>query len=69
MDGLDGPDEGLMTDIDDEKPRIVSPGPTDLTIAICTIGRDGYLQAAIESLFKTTPSGVVLNRLSIAAWR
>ena len=61
MDGLDGPDEGLMTDIDDEKPRIVSPGPTDLTIAICTIGRDGYLQAAIESLFKTTPSEVTLR--------
>lgn len=37
------------------------PGPSDLTIAICTIGRDGFLQAAIDSLFATTPEGVTLR--------
>ena len=37
------------------------PDPTDLTIAICTIGRDEYLQAAIESLLATTPSGVTMH--------
>ena len=37
------------------------PTPRDLTIAICTIGRDGYLQAAIQSLIETTPSGVRLH--------
>lgn len=35
--------------------------PRDLTIAICTIGRDGYLQAAIDSLVVTTPAGVTLR--------
>ncbi len=39
----------------------MSPGPSDLTIAICTIGRDGFLQAAIDSLFATTPAGVTLR--------
>ena len=37
------------------------PVPADLTIAICTIGRDGFLQAAIQSLLETTPSGVRLH--------
>ena len=37
------------------------PEPADLTIAICTIGRDGYLQAAIQSLLDTTPPGVSLH--------
>lgn len=32
--------------------------PSDLTVALCTIGRPGYLQAAIESLLETTPGGV-----------
>ena len=40
----------------------------DLTVALCTIGRPGYLQAAIESLLDTTPDGVsalvVLNACS-----
>ena len=37
------------------------PTPSDLTIAICTIGRDGYLQVALQSLLDTTPSGVSLH--------
>ncbi len=34
--------------------------PADLTIALCTIGRPGYLQAALDSLVRTTPSEVSL---------
>lgn len=37
------------------------PVPSDLTVAICTIGRDGYLQAAIKSLLLTTPADVRLH--------
>ncbi len=37
------------------------PTPSDLTIAICTIGRDGYLQTALQSLIDTTPAGVSLH--------
>lgn len=36
-------------------------GPSDLTIALCTIGRPGYLRAAVESLLATTPDGVALR--------
>ncbi len=39
----------------------VAPSAADLTIAICTIGRDGYLQVAIQSLLDTTPAGVRLH--------
>lgn len=35
--------------------------PSDLTIAICTIGRDGYLQEALRSLLATTPPDVQLQ--------
>ncbi|MGI9600571.1 MAG: glycosyltransferase [Acidimicrobiales bacterium] len=39
--------------------------PSDLTVALCTIGRPGYLEAAITSLLDTTPPGtrfhLVLN--------
>lgn len=38
-----------------------APTPSDLTIAICTIGRDGYLQVALQSLIDTTPPGVSLH--------
>lgn len=31
---------------------------SDLTVALCTIGRPGYLEAAIESLLETTPDDV-----------
>jgi len=37
------------------------PVAADLTICICTIGRDGYLQTAIRSLLETTPAGVSLR--------
>ena len=37
------------------------PQPSDLTIALCTIGRDGYLQTALQSLIDTTPAGVSLH--------
>ncbi len=40
---------------------VTAPQPADLTIAICTIGRNGYLQAAIQSLLETTPPGVTLR--------
>ena len=33
----------------------------DLTIAVCSIGRAGYLEAALESLLETTPPGVCLH--------
>ena len=39
----------------------LTPTPSDLTIAICTIGRDGYIQAALQSLLDTTPPGVTLR--------
>ncbi len=35
--------------------------PEDLTIALCTIGRPGYLPAAIESLLATTPREVTIH--------
>ncbi len=38
-----------------------APVPADLTICVCTIGRDGYLQAALRSLLDTTPVGVSLR--------
>ncbi len=38
-----------------------APTPGDLTIAICTIGRNGFLQAALQSLLDTTPAGVSLH--------
>ena len=38
-----------------------APIPSDLTIAVCTIGRDGFLQAALRSLLDTTPPGVILR--------
>ena len=40
-----------------------APTPQDLTIALCTIGRDGYLHAALQSLIDTTPAGVSLHVL------
>lgn len=36
------------------------PVPSDLTIAICTVGRQGYLQTALRSVSETTPPGVSL---------
>ena len=37
------------------------PVPSDLTIALCTIGRQGFLQTALGTLLDTTPPGVSLN--------
>jgi len=37
------------------------PVPSDLTIAVCTIGRAGFLQTALQSLIETTPPGVSLH--------
>lgn len=37
------------------------PVPSDLTIAICTLGRQGYLQTALRSVINTTPPGVRLH--------
>lgn len=45
----------------DEQRSTRAPAPSDLTIAICTIGRSGYLQAALQSLLDTTPPGVTLR--------
>jgi glycosyltransferase involved in cell wall biosynthesis len=39
----------------------LAPTPSDLTIAVCTIGRDGFLQTALRSLLDTTPPGVILR--------
>ena len=47
----------------DNQGRLLEREPTaaDLTICICTIGRDGYLQTAIKTLLDTTPPGVTLR--------
>lgn len=37
------------------------PQPSDLTIAICTIGRDGFLQTALRTVLETTPPGVTIH--------
>lgn len=49
----------------DNQGRLLDREPTaaDLTICICTIGRDGYLQTAITTLLDTTPPGVTLRVL------
>ena len=43
------------------QPLLRPPIPEDLTIAVCTVGRDGFLQVALQSLLDTTPAGVSLH--------
>ena len=42
-------------------PNARRPTPADLTIAVCTVGRNGFLQAALNSLLHTTPADVTLS--------